>query len=209
MALPDGAHLSEEDYSYFVRFHPSLSPTSVLSANRALQHCTFSPSTHNSQQHNAETNIPTNQTLFGISYVISSFSLLLPLSLLPPSLSSSFDNLQSNLISSIQLSDTCPFFSFFFHFRLSRCNRQLASSELHRRPSDVTRSMVQKAVIVIASHPIFVRSSPPFHLSFCPPKRLTAPAGPDKRQTRRRHPRLLRPTRFRRNQALGRLLYLS
>lgn len=116
MALPDGAHLSEEDYSYFVRFHPSLSPTSVLSANRALQHCTFSPSTHNSQQHNAETNIPTNQTLFGISYVISSFSLLLPLSLLPPSLSSSFDNLQSNLISSIQLSDTCPFFSFFFIF---------------------------------------------------------------------------------------------
>ncbi|OXH07772.1 hypothetical protein C369_04318 [Cryptococcus neoformans A5-35-17] len=82
LALPDGAHLSEEDYSYF--------------------HCTFSPSNDNSQQHNAETNIPTNQTLFGIS-----------------------------------------------------CNRQLASAELHRRPSDVTRSMVQKAVVVIASHPIF------------------------------------------------------
>ncbi|KIR51864.1 cytoplasmic protein [Cryptococcus gattii Ru294] len=82
LALPDGAHLSEEDYSYF--------------------HCTFSPSNDHSQQHNAETNIPTNQTLFGIS-----------------------------------------------------CNRQLASSELHHRPSDVTRSMVQKAVVVIASHPIF------------------------------------------------------
>ncbi|OXB36127.1 cytoplasmic protein [Cryptococcus neoformans] len=82
LALPDGAHLSEEDYSYF--------------------HCTFSPSNDNSHQHNAETNIPTNQTLFGIS-----------------------------------------------------CNRQLASAELHRRPSDVTRSMVQKAIVVIASHPIF------------------------------------------------------
>lgn len=78
MALPDGAHLSEEDYSYFVRFLPSLSPTSAFSANRALQHCTFSPSNDNSQQHNAETNIPTNQTLFGISYVIFSFSLFFP-----------------------------------------------------------------------------------------------------------------------------------
>ena len=36
------------------------------------------------------------------------------------------------------------------------CNRQLSSSELLVRPSDVTRSMVQKAVVVIASQPIFV-----------------------------------------------------
>ncbi|WVR09652.1 hypothetical protein IAU60_006726 [Kwoniella sp. DSM 27419] len=77
LALPDGAHMSEEDYSYF--------------------HCTYSPS--GSQ---VPTDVPSSQTLFGIS-----------------------------------------------------CNRQLASSELTRRPSDVTRSMVQKAVVVIASQPIF------------------------------------------------------
>jgi hypothetical protein len=39
---------------------------------------------------------------------------------------------------------------------ICRCNRQLASADLLRRPSDVTRSMVQKAVVVIASQPIFV-----------------------------------------------------
>ena len=37
------------------------------------------------------------------------------------------------------------------------CNRQLSSAELLVRPSDVTRSMVQKAVVVIASQPVFVR----------------------------------------------------
>ncbi|WVW86427.1 hypothetical protein I302_108475 [Kwoniella bestiolae CBS 10118] len=78
LALPDGAHLSEEDYSYF--------------------HCTYSPSGGQ-----VPTDVPSNQTLFGIS-----------------------------------------------------CNRQLASSELTRRPSDVTRSMVQKAVVVIASQPVFL-----------------------------------------------------
>ena len=36
------------------------------------------------------------------------------------------------------------------------CNRQLNASELIRRPSDVTRTTVQKAVVVIASQPIFV-----------------------------------------------------
>ncbi|WWC91958.1 uncharacterized protein L201_006911 [Kwoniella dendrophila CBS 6074] len=77
LALPDGAHLSEEDYSYF--------------------HCTYSPSGGQ-----VPTDVPGSQTLFGIS-----------------------------------------------------CNRQLPSSELMRRPSDVTRSMVQKAVVVIASQPVF------------------------------------------------------
>ncbi|WRT69977.1 uncharacterized protein IL334_006970 [Kwoniella shivajii] len=77
LALPDGAHLSEEDYSYF--------------------HCTYSPSGGQ-----VPTDVPSSQTLFGIS-----------------------------------------------------CNRQLASSELTRRPSDVTRSTVQKAVVVIASQPVF------------------------------------------------------
>ncbi|WVQ94946.1 hypothetical protein IAU59_002036 [Kwoniella sp. CBS 9459] len=77
LALPDGAHLSEEDYSYF--------------------HCTYSPSGGQ-----VPTDVPSSQTLFGIS-----------------------------------------------------CNRQLASSELMRRPSDVTRSMVQKAIVVIASQPVF------------------------------------------------------
>ncbi|GFZ51075.1 Late secretory pathway protein avl9 [Saitozyma sp. JCM 24511] len=78
LALPDGAHLSEEDYSYF--------------------HCTYKPS----DPVDPISDVPTNTTLFGIS-----------------------------------------------------CNRQLASSDLLRRPSDVTRSMVQKAVIVIASQPVF------------------------------------------------------
>ncbi|WVQ75611.1 hypothetical protein IAR50_005240 [Cryptococcus sp. DSM 104548] len=77
LALPDGAHLSEEDYSFF--------------------HCTYSPS-----DARVQTNVPPSQTLFGIS-----------------------------------------------------CNRQLASTDLIRRPSDVTRSMVQKAVIVVASKPVF------------------------------------------------------
>ncbi|KAL7424505.1 hypothetical protein Q5752_000189 [Cryptotrichosporon argae] len=76
LALPDGAHLSEEDYSYF--------------------HCTYTPSDPDASS------VPPNQTLFGIS-----------------------------------------------------CNRQLASADLLRRSSDVTRSMVQKAVVVIASQPVF------------------------------------------------------
>ncbi|ORY31584.1 transport protein Avl9-domain-containing protein [Naematelia encephala] len=79
LALPDGAHLSEEDYSYF--------------------HCTYTPSDPTSL---IDTEVPSDQTLFGIS-----------------------------------------------------CNRQLASAELLRRPSDVTRSTVQKAVVVIASQPVF------------------------------------------------------
>lgn len=205
MALPDGAHLSEEDYSYFVRFPPSLSPTSAFSANRALQHCTFSPSNDNSQQHNAETNIPTNQTLFGISYVIFSFSLFFPLPPLPPSLSCSF----YNVISSVQSSDICPFFSFFFIFDLlgaianspppsSTVVPQMLPGAWSKKPSSslpVTQSL-------------YVPLSP-FLLSFCSPKRLTALTGPDKRQARRRHPCLLRTARFRRNQAFGRLLYLS
>lgn len=35
------------------------------------------------------------------------------------------------------------------------CTRQLDSSELIDRPADVTRSTVQKAVVVIASNPTF------------------------------------------------------
>lgn len=38
----------------------------------------------------------------------------------------------------------------------NRCNRQLASSELLNRPSDVTRSTVQMAVVVLARQPVFV-----------------------------------------------------
>lgn len=36
-----------------------------------------------------------------------------------------------------------------------RCNRQIAAADLLRKGSDVTRSMVQKAVIVLASQPVF------------------------------------------------------
>ncbi|KAI9633849.1 putative cytoplasm protein [Dioszegia hungarica] len=78
LALPDGAHLSEEDYSYF--------------------HCLYSPSTGAS----SSSTVPSNTTLFGIS-----------------------------------------------------CNRQLASKELLYRPEDVTRTTVQKAVVVMASQPVF------------------------------------------------------
>ncbi|KLT44676.1 hypothetical protein CC85DRAFT_242154 [Cutaneotrichosporon oleaginosum] len=78
LALPDGAHLSEEDYSYF--------------------HCAFNP------RAGAEPNteVPWGRTIFGIS-----------------------------------------------------CNRQIAASDLLHKSSDVTRSMVQKAVIVLASQPVF------------------------------------------------------
>ncbi|TFK23074.1 hypothetical protein FA15DRAFT_705816 [Coprinopsis marcescibilis] len=68
LALPDGAHMSAEDYSYFHIVQPGPNPT----------------------------------TLFGIS-----------------------------------------------------CNQQIAASELVNKPADVTRSTVQKAVVVLASKPVF------------------------------------------------------
>lgn len=77
LALPDGAHLSEEDYSYF--------------------HCSYNP-----QSDDVQTDVPPHRTLFGIS-----------------------------------------------------CNRQIAAVDLIKRGSDVTRSMVQKAVVVLASQPVF------------------------------------------------------
>ncbi|KAL1405262.1 hypothetical protein Q8F55_008888 [Vanrija albida] len=78
LALPDGAHLSEEDYSFF--------------------HCRYNPGSEKA----VATDVPANRTLFGIS-----------------------------------------------------CNRQIAAADLVRKSSDVTRSMVQKAVVVIASQPVF------------------------------------------------------
>jgi hypothetical protein len=36
-----------------------------------------------------------------------------------------------------------------------RCNRQLAASELLTRGADVTRSTVQKALVVLARKPLF------------------------------------------------------
>ncbi|BEJ15278.1 hypothetical protein CspHIS471_0410450 [Cutaneotrichosporon sp. HIS471] len=78
LALPDGAHLSEEDYSYF--------------------HCAFNPKAGTEPN----TEVPWGRTIFGIS-----------------------------------------------------CNRQIAASDLLRKSSDVTRSMVQKAVVVLASQPVF------------------------------------------------------
>lgn len=86
LALPDGAHLSEEDYSYF---H-------------------IVPSTEGAS------------TVFGISCVT-----LFPCSLNAPN--------QPNL----------------------RCNRQIAASDLLVKTGDITRSTVQKAVVVLASKPIF------------------------------------------------------
>lgn len=69
LALPDGAHLNLEDYSYF---------------------------------HLVPSNQPNAQTVFGIS-----------------------------------------------------CNRQISSSELRVKSEDVTRSTVQKAVVILASKPVF------------------------------------------------------
>ncbi|ORX40483.1 transport protein Avl9-domain-containing protein [Kockovaella imperatae] len=79
LALPDGAHLTEEDYSYF--------------------HCSYRPPNGTVAE---QTDVPVGTTLFGIS-----------------------------------------------------CNRQLQASELLVRPSDVTRTTVQKAIVVIASQPVF------------------------------------------------------
>ena len=86
LALPDGAHLSEEDYSHF--------------------HCSYHPTPSTSSQ-TKQSDVPSGTTLFGIS-----------------------------------------------------CNRQLQATDLLVRPSDVTRSTVQKAVVVIASQPVFVSYSP-------------------------------------------------
>lgn len=46
------------------------------------------------------------------------------------------------------------------------CNRQIASSELLSKGEDVTRSMVQKAVVILAAKPVFgaVRSGPILNL---------------------------------------------
>src|SRR2546423_8623244 len=35
------------------------------------------------------------------------------------------------------------------------CTRQMLSSDLHTRPADVTRSTIQKAVVVLARKPVF------------------------------------------------------
>jgi hypothetical protein len=35
------------------------------------------------------------------------------------------------------------------------CTRQMLSSELHARPADVTRSTIQKAIVVLARKPVF------------------------------------------------------
>lgn len=81
LALPDGAHLSEEDYSYF--------------------HCVHKPNLGYKDQ-DLPNAFPSNQTIFGIS-----------------------------------------------------CNRQIAASDLLIKGEDVTRSTVQKAVVVLASRPVF------------------------------------------------------
>lgn len=202
LALPDGAHLSEEDYSYFVHFffpylaHLYPSPL-ALCANGILQHCTFSPSNDHSQQHNAETNIPTNQTLFGISYVISFFSLHLPSLYLSFSIISLFKSsdigfssppFQFNLLGAIASSP--PPSSTIAHQTLPGAWSKKPSSSL-----PVTLSLYVHSLLPTSTGP--------------PQTKLTAPTGRDKRQTRRRYSRLLRPTRFRRNYDLGRLLHLS
>ncbi|KAG7553558.1 hypothetical protein FFLO_02990 [Filobasidium floriforme] len=89
LALPDGAHLSEEDYSYF--------------------HCVYAPipnSTGTTDEIAEEDELPQNQTIFGIS-----------------------------------------------------CNRQILAADLLVKGEDVTRSTVQKAVVVLASRPVFVSVS--------------------------------------------------
>ena len=55
-----------------------------------------------------------------------------------------------NIASPVQL------FSLLVHAQLrNRCNRQIAASVLLVKDADVTRSIVQKAVVVLASKPLF------------------------------------------------------
>ncbi|TDL17234.1 hypothetical protein BD410DRAFT_730247 [Rickenella mellea] len=98
LALPDGAHMTTEDYSYFHLVpSPSFSPSSL---STPLPSSSISASTTKTKS----IPIPTaTTTIFGIS-----------------------------------------------------CNRQIKSSELIARDTEVvTRSTVQKAVVVLASKPVF------------------------------------------------------
>lgn len=45
--------------------------------------------------------------------------------------------------------------SLFVLMRYARCNQQIAASSLLVKDADVTRSIVQKAVVVLASKPLF------------------------------------------------------
>lgn len=49
--------------------------------------------------------------------------------------------------------------SLLIHPDDARCNRQIAASDLLQKHADVTRSTVQKAVVVLASRPVFVSPS--------------------------------------------------
>ncbi|BFZ61516.1 hypothetical protein YB2330_002582 [Saitoella coloradoensis] len=91
-ALPDGAHLTEEDFSYFTL--PAV--TSSTTADSAKN------GDGDKEDESEPEPRPKHPTVFGIS-----------------------------------------------------CNRQLKASELLNRPADVTRSTIQKAVVVLSSKPLF------------------------------------------------------
>ncbi|GAO45987.1 hypothetical protein SAICODRAFT_4814 [Saitoella complicata NRRL Y-17804] len=90
-ALPDGAHLTEEDFSYFTL--PAVTSSSTESTSNGDD---------DGKDEGESESIPKHPTVFGIS-----------------------------------------------------CNRQLKASELLNRPADVTRSTIQKAVVVLSSKPLF------------------------------------------------------
>ncbi|GAA5897270.1 uncharacterized protein JCM6883_006637 [Sporobolomyces salmoneus] len=92
LALPDGAHARDEDYTYFHLHLPNLLSSSSNSSSTT-------PSTSTSSTSAAK---ELNETVFGIS-----------------------------------------------------CNRQIMANELLNKGKEVTRSTVQKAIVVLASKPIF------------------------------------------------------
>ncbi|GAA6016273.1 hypothetical protein JCM11491_006799 [Sporobolomyces phaffii] len=97
LALPDGAHARDEDYTYFHLHLPTL-----LSANPALPSPPPASASTSTPDPATSTSTELNETVFGIS-----------------------------------------------------CNRQIMAHELLNKGKEVTRSTVQKAIVVLASKPIF------------------------------------------------------
>ncbi|GAA5992444.1 hypothetical protein JCM5350_001593 [Sporobolomyces pararoseus] len=96
LALPDGAHAREEDYTYFHLYLPN------LLQQEQLENDNSSPSSSSTSTSSSSSSFLLNETVFGIS-----------------------------------------------------CNRQIQATELLNKGSEITRSTVQKAIVVLASKPIF------------------------------------------------------
>jgi hypothetical protein len=129
LALPDGAHLSEEDYSYF-----------VSCARGILAHASTARSTPGPAPSPTPTCHGAARSLASREWGSGGDDLICVLS--PDHMGALAHSQPAWLLALPHLADT-------------RCNRQIAASDLLHKSSDVTRSMVQKAVIVLASQPVF------------------------------------------------------